>query len=294
MEPGPTPIGRVPLPLLEERVRAITSDKRAILVLGMHRSGTSALARTINLLGAAAPQTLMGASAYNERGYWESEPLVQLDDEVMAACGRSWRSTRPMRTDAMPGRAELGRRLKDTIASEFGDAGTIVLKDPRVTRLLPFYRDALTEAGYEILPVIALRNPIEVAKSLARRDHMVARRALGLWLRYTLDAEHDTRGMRRAVVVYEDLLADWRGVTAKMKSQLGGYWPEPMKAAAAQIDTFLAPELRHHTDKLPSGLLGRAALAGRLYREMERLVADPAATPASSVVIGAQLSLLIR
>lgn len=280
--------------MLQERARETKSIRRAILVLGMHRSGTSALARTINLLGATAPQTLMDASTDNERGYWESEPLVHLSDEVMAACGRSWRSIGPMRTRAMTGGHDLRQRLRDAIASEFGDATTIMLKDPRVTRLLPFYREVLAGAGYEILPVIALRNPIEVAKSLAKRDGMPARQALGLWLRYTLDAERETRSMRRAVVVYEDLLTDWRAVTAVMKRQLGGYWPEPTSEIATQVDAFLSPDLRHYAHELPSGLFGRAALAGRLYREMAKLVADPTAVPSRSVVLGTQLSLVIR
>jgi hypothetical protein len=260
----------------------------------MHRSGTSALARTINLLGAAAPQTLMDASADNERGYWESEPLVHLSDEAMAACGRSWRSTGSMRMSAMAGGGELRRRLREAIASEFGDAATIMLKDPRVTRLMPLYREVLTGAGYEILPVIALRNPMEVVKSLEKRDGMEVRQALGLWLRYTLDAERDTRGMPRAVVVYEDLLADWRGVTDVMKRQLGGDWPAPSREVSAEVDAFLSPDLRHYAHELPSGLFGRAALAGQLYREMAKLVADPAAVPPRALVIRAQLDLMIR
>lgn len=280
--------------MLQERARETRPVKRAILVLGMHRSGTSALARTVNLLGAAAPQTLMDASADNERGYWESEPLVHLSDEAMAACGRSWRSTGTMRMSEMVGADDLRRRLGEAIAGEFGDASTIMLKDPRVTRLMPLYRGVLTEAGYEILPVIALRNPVEVVKSLEKRDGMEARQALGLWLRYTLDAERDTRGMRRAVVVYEDLLSDWRRVTDVMKRQLGGYWPEPSREVEAEVDAFLSPDLRHYAHELPSGLFGRAAIAGRLYREMGKLVANPTSAPPRALIMRAQLGLMIR
>lgn len=280
--------------MLQERVWEMKTAKRAILVLGMHRSGTSALARTVNLLGAAAPQTLMDASADNERGYWESEPLVHLSDEAMAACGRSWRSTGAIRMSAMAGAGDLRRRLRGAIASEFGDASTIMLKDPRVTRLMPLYREVLSEAGYEILPVIALRNPVEVVKSLGRRDGMQSRHALGLWLRYTLDAERETRGMPRAVVVYEDLLSDWRKVTDVMKRQLGGYWPEPTREVAAEVDAFLTSDLRHYAHALPSGLFGRAALAGQLYREMAKLVTNPVAVLPRSLILRANIELMMR
>ncbi|WP_371346404.1 sulfotransferase family protein [Ancylobacter sp. IITR112] len=259
----------------------------------MHRSGTSALTRTVNLLGAATPQTLMGATSNNLRGHWESKPIVELNDEILAACGHRWYSRQPISVSPVDVVRSKGmwQRLRETLESEFGDASTVVLKDPRISRLVPLYRQVLDEAGYAVEAVLTLRNPLEVAQSLARRDGMEPRRALGVWMRYTLDAEHGTRGMPRALVVYEELLADWRATTSRMKRQLGGYWPEVSPQAAAAIDEFLSPELRHHTIDLPGGGIGRAAIAGLLYRDMARtLSAQPSAAPGA---VAAALSKLI-
>ncbi|MDF2620795.1 MAG: hypothetical protein K0S00_3454 [Xanthobacteraceae bacterium] len=271
------------------------ASRRAILVLGMHRSGTSALTRTINLLGAVAPQTLLDASAGNERGHWESKPIVDLNDEILAACGQVWFSRQRMKVSPIEVvRAKgLWRKLHDTLESEFGGAPTIVLKDPRVSRLVPLYAQALGEAGYDVAAVLTLRNPLEVARSLAARNGMELRKALGLWLRYTLDAELDTRGMARAVVAYEALLDDWRKTTALMKRHIGGDWPDPTPEIEAEIDEFLSPELRHHELAMPGGGLDRAAAAGRLYRELARLSDRPSATPSPVVTRLAELSLAV-
>ena len=74
----------------------VSRQRTVILVLGMHRSGTSALARTVNLLGAAAPRTLMPADPSNPRGFWESNKLVPIDEAILAAMGSSWHDWQPM------------------------------------------------------------------------------------------------------------------------------------------------------------------------------------------------------
>lgn len=271
-----------------------SKTRRAILILGMHRSGTSALTRTVNLLGAATPQTLMGATSNNLRGHWESKPIVDLNDEILAACGHRWYSRQRIAVCASEVVRARGMwsRLRDTLESEFGAASTVVLKDPRISRLVPLYRDVLDELGYATEAVLTLRNPLEVAQSLARRDQMEPRRAIGVWMRYTLDAERGTRGLPRALVVYEELLADWRAATSRMKQHLGGFWPEVSAEAAADIDAFLTPELRHHTIELPGVGLGRAAIAGLLYRDMAQALTErPAATPGLVASTLAELSL---
>ncbi|UOK70024.1 sulfotransferase family protein [Ancylobacter polymorphus] len=260
----------------------------------MHRSGTSALTRTVNLLGAATPQTLMGATSNNLRGHWESKPIVDLNDEILAACGHRWYSRKRITvcpSDVVRARG-MWSRLRDTLESEFGGASTVVLKDPRISRLVPLYREVLDELGYATEAVLTLRNPLEVAQSLARRDQMEPRRAIGVWMRYTLDAERGTRGLPRALVVYEELLADWRAATRRMKQHLGSSWPEVTEEAAAAIDAFLTPDLRHHTIELPGAGFGRAAIAGLLYRDMAQALTErPAASPGLIASALAELSL---
>src|SRR5580700_2050913 len=86
------------VPSREERLQSLaeigklaSSPKRqAILVLGMHRSGTSAVGGVISALGVAGPKTLMRPNRYNSRGHVESTPLTAAHDELLASAGSRW------------------------------------------------------------------------------------------------------------------------------------------------------------------------------------------------------------
>src|ERR1700674_2682468 len=104
--------------------------RQAILVLGMHRSGTSALTRALSLLGAALPKRIARATPSNEAGHWEPERLVHLHDEMLGEAGHRWDDWRAFDPLAFGAgrfahyRAEIGR----LVAEEYGDAPLIVIK----------------------------------------------------------------------------------------------------------------------------------------------------------------------
>jgi hypothetical protein len=255
----------------------VTTEKRAVLVLGMHRSGTSALTRIINLMGFSAPKTLMAATEANEAGFWESEVFMDLDERILKACGHKWSSRKRMREDVMAvaRRTGLLDEVRRALADEYGDAPDIVLKDPRISRLMAIYEPVLKEAGYRIVPLLALRNPVEVAASLTKRDGFDLGKGLGIWLRYTLDSEIATRGRSRTVISFDGLIADWRGTMDRAGCQLGEQWPELPSESLAEIDGTLKPNLRHHALPPPSRTNWRGFLAAQTYDAMQRLMADP-------------------
>lgn len=255
----------------------MTPTKRAVLVLGMHRSGTSALTRVINLMGFQAPRTLMAATEANEAGFWESEVFMDLNETILKACGSNWYRRRAMTVDPLEVARQTGLydKVRATLADEYGGAELIVLKDPRISRLYPLYAEALRAEGYRISPVLALRNPVEVAASLTKRDEFTQGKGLGIWLRYTLDAERDTRGLPRSVIAFDDLMADWRGTMARAAAQLGESWPAMSPEAEAEADESLRPKLRHHALPPPKASSWRGFLARRVLDAMGRLIAAP-------------------
>jgi glycosyltransferase involved in cell wall biosynthesis len=243
----------------------------AVLVLGMHRSGTSFVTRLLSLMGCDLPRTLIGERPSNPRGHWESEPIQMLNDRLLAAAESRWDDWRPLGggpagpwagdpgaglgagvnggPDAGPDvelAAGLAAEARALLASEFAASPLMVLKDPRLCRLLPFWLGVLGAEGIEARPLLVLRNPLEVAASLRQRDGMAPGVAHLLWLRHTLDAERATRGHRRALVEYGAMLDDWRGGVEAAGRALGLVWPRPAAAAADDVDAFLARELRHH------------------------------------------------
>ncbi|WP_151985420.1 hypothetical protein [Rhizobium sp. EC-SD404] len=229
--------------------------RRAFVILGMHRSGTSALTRVLALLGAELPRTLVGAGAGNPLGHWESRPICDLNDRILKAAGSYWYDWRAI-DESFFSSSELTAfepEARAIFAEEFGDAGVIVLKDPRICRLYPFWRQVLDALGIEPMPILPLRHPAEVAASLEARDGM--HQALGqiIWLRHVLDAERFTRHSPRVVTTFEHLLEDWQGVTHR----IGDRFEVSVGTTDSDkgIGSFLSRDQRHHAESAATSVL---------------------------------------
>lgn len=221
--------------------------RQALLVLGMHRSGTSALSGVLASLGAHTPRTLMPVTADNERGYFESSALADFHDELLQSAGgrwSDWDAFNPAWLASGQSQA-FGRRLQELLQQEFGDAPLFLVKDPRICRFVPFWLRTLQAMQVTPKVVIPLRHPMEVARSLGARDAFGLNRSLLIWLRHVLEAEFATRGLDRSMVRYVDLLDDWRGLSQRLSTQLDVAWPRWSGAVELEIDQFLSGQLRH-------------------------------------------------
>ncbi len=255
-----------------------------LLVLGMHRSGTSSLAGALVRLGGAAPLNLSGAGSANERGHWESAVVLGLNDEILASGGSGWNDWR--RFD--PGWydsavvADLRTRAAAALASEYGEAPLPVVKDPRMCRLMPFWSSVFCEMGWSARVFLPMRSPLEVALSLQRRDGMSLNHGCLLWLRHVLDAEAESRNRPRAVVDWNRFLGDWRLALARAGEQIGLAWPSWSDAGFAEVDEFISADLRHHY-AVGADLRLQPAIndwVRETYAAMIELVDDPASNRA--------------
>jgi hypothetical protein len=160
------------------------TTQTAVFVLGMHRSGTSALTRLLNLLGASLPRHLHPPGIGNETGHWEPEAAVRLHDRLLEAAGTSvndlygppeaWFETRAA--------GVFVDDMKELIGLEFRDEPLFVFKDPRSALVFPLWRRALADINIRCLAVIMSRNPVEVALSLADRQTKAMRANRGRWI----------------------------------------------------------------------------------------------------------------
>lgn len=252
--------------------------RQALMVLGMHRSGTSALTRVLGLCGAALPHHRMVSHDSNPLGHWEPQPIVDAHERFLAEAGTGWDAMAdypPAIFSAQPA-AACRRTLTDLTIREYGDAPLFILKDPRISRLMPLWRPVLDALGVAPRIVIMVRNPLEVADSLERRNHWGEHRALIVWLRYLLAAERDTRDLPRCFVGYSQLMNDWRSVVDAISRQLGIAFPARSSAVEQEIDSFVRPELRHHRHRTDA-LLQRADIAD-CVKQAYRCFSDAAAT----------------
>ena len=226
---------------------SVSTGRKCILVLGMHRSGTSALARQLNFLGAVLPRNVMGARHSNLSGHWEPERLVVLHDQMLSEAGSRWDDWRTFDLTQLGSerlsyyKAEIAR----LITEEYENASLFILKDPRICRFFPLYVDVLSTLEITPVPFLIFRNPLAVIASLEVRDGMTARYASFVWLRHVLDAEIATRGKPRAFISYEGLLSDWHGKLDEIGLNFGLVWP-PVSQDGAETEAFLTNELRHH------------------------------------------------
>lgn len=233
-----------------------------VIVLGMHRSGTSATTRVLNLLGCDLPKTLMGANSSNEAGHWESTELCRFNDRLLDSAGTNWHDWLELNPGwfRSPHVESFREEALGVMDAEFGASRLFVMKDPRICRLMPFWRDVLAARETEPLVVIPIRNPLEVGFSLARRNETAPELGHLLWLRHVIDAERATRGMRRFFLGYDQLIANWAGVARRAEAVLGFEWPRQSLNAAREIEEFLSPRLRHHVEE-PEAVTDNPALS---------------------------------
>lgn len=188
----------------------------------------------------------------NPLGFWESSAFYEFHERFLRTGQSSWDHWTAFRTHAQDDKTgpDLGHELRALLQQEFDDASLFVIKDPRICRFVPFWLDQLSAADVDALPVLITRSPVEVARSLAARDGLGLEHGLLLWLRHVLDAERDTRTVTRSMLSYEELLDNWRAVAERIAADFRMAWPVAVESAGAQIEDYLRPALRHHTESL--------------------------------------------
>jgi len=213
----------------------------------MHRSGTSALAGVLGHMGADLPQDLMAPTEINPKGFFESNRITGLNEELLASGKRRWFDFKGLSQDwyASPKAAEFAISAQEALEAEFGRSYLFALKDPRICRLLPFWKPALKLAGCVPAFVCVHRHPHDVAASLQHWANYETDYSLLLWLRHVLDAEAGSRGETRVFVSYDMLLADWRQAVTRISKGLSLHWPVNPDSAAPAITEFLSDTLRH-------------------------------------------------
>ncbi len=242
---------------------------KAIIILGMHRSGTSALAGTLYQLGLNLGDNLMRPEEdSNELGFYENYDLVVQHDRILKAMNASWQDSAPLPLgwtdwpEPLAAQAEINRLVE----AQFADAMLWGVKDPRMCRLLPIWRHIFDTHAIEPHYVIVFRNPVEVAASLKARDGLDEQHALMLWFAYTREAERYTRGQSRIFLSYDKLLVDWRHEMKRLEQAFALTDWRSADVDEQAIDSYLSPTARHHTAVLENSMAGLPTRIGRFVQ----------------------------
>lgn len=252
------------------------AERTAYLVLGMHRSGTSAATQLLALAGADLPVNVMPGDEHNEEGYFEPWRIAVFNDQRLRAAGGAWDDVFAFPYRALDPEAEADwiERGAALLAEEYGRAGAPLLKDPRVSVLLPFWRRVLERSAISARCVTPVRHPLAVAGSLSRRNDFPAEKSVLLWTAYMLASEAYSRDLPRAFVSYDALLADWRCEAARIEAAHGAPLPALTAEAQTRIDRALRQDLRHNAGAGDLAGLGWAGeLAARALAWFEQAAA---------------------
>lgn len=219
-----------------------------VLVLGMHRSGTSVVTNLLAELGCDLGGPTIEGQPDNPRGYWEHCDVTGIHEELLRATGRVWSDPWPIADDDFRGAAaELARgRLEEVLRRDMLPHPLWVVKDPRLCRLTRLWQDLIDSLGFEVRVAHTVRAPSAVAQSLLARDGIPPWKSQLLWLRHYLEAEFFSRRYPRTVVQMEDLERRPKAELGRLCGALG--LTERLAIGRAQdvAERVFARELVHH------------------------------------------------
>jgi len=220
---------------------------QAILILGMHRSGTSAVTRVCNVLGAELGQSVIAAGPDNPKGYWENQDIVDLHGEILRFINHPWDSvsTLPDHWWADKNLDWARASIRGIVEKHFAGKPLWAVKDPRMCLLLPLWLEVLGELEIDSKCLLVKREPEDIARSLAARDQYRPDHAYLLYIKHILEVEFRTRSCARAVISYDALLEDWYSEMQNISHKLKLQWPEALASGNIAVAAELDPGLRH-------------------------------------------------
>lgn len=182
-----------------------------ITVLGMHRSGTSAIAKSLPLLGVDLGSNLHPPGFDNPKGFWEDLEVIEINDQLLHVFGSAYDSL-ILEADYSTENREILRlqeKAIDLLARKTSQHnGVWGFKDPRTCRLLPFWQNIFKKQSYEEKYLIVIRNPLSIVDSLAKRNDFSKCKSLSLWLQHVVPTLVLTKGERRVIIDYDVFISD--------------------------------------------------------------------------------------
>jgi hypothetical protein len=256
---------------------------RAVLVLGMHRSGTSALARGLQMLGVYLGNDFLCVKPDNPTGYWEDRNIYEINERLLSVLGVKWEDV-ALIDDARWQRPEVHALLDQAVEylrANFIDHGLWGFKDPRTLPLLPFWHSVLSRLEVDESYLVMIRNPRSVSSSLIQRQGMDAATAHLLWLVYMIPNLGKIANRLFVVCDYDLVMADPRQQLERIARCLRIPLDNSSKAGIEQFaNAFLDPKLRHSFFNVSDFELDLTLppLTREAYLWLHRLATDRTAT----------------
>ena len=238
-------------PPRRERITAIASAvqrRPIVLVLGMHRSGTSLCANILSALGVDMADEI-GVNLGNDRGHWERHEIVELHDRILDLFDRGYFGhfhdfALPVAWWADPRVAHIRREIIAFLEKRMGD-GYFGFKDPRTVRLMPVWHQIFNELKLAPKLVLCLRNPAQIARSLNARDGLDPEIGEYRWLVHTIDFFRYASNFDFCTVGYEGWFSDPSANLEKLQKFLDLQWQQSEADLSLVLSGIIDPAARH-------------------------------------------------
>lgn len=226
------------------------SAKKIFVVLGSPRSGTSVIARGLNALGIDLGTHLTPPDKlWNPTGFWEDEAISkQINCGVLYALNYPWESMTLVDKKAQLNLTDLKKSAIALLSERMEKTAIWGFKDPRTTKIIPFWQAVFAALSLEENYVIALRNPFSVALSYQKLRSFDIEMGLMLWLTHLFPAIYDTTHKNRLIVSYEALLQNPYHELERVKQHFK-LEVDKQDNLNNYVETFLKQELNHYPDK---------------------------------------------
>ena len=250
---------------------------KLIVVLGMHRSGTSTITRGLQVMDVDLGDRLIAPiEGVNARGFWEDIDLVYFNIEILTAIGSDWHHVAPIENSDVEFLRKQGYFLRavDLLRQKVSSAPIFGFKDPRVAKLLPFWKSVFSYCQFDLCYVISVRHPLSVARSLIKRDGIDAEKSYLLWLGHVVTSIWETVGERRVLVDYDRLMQSPVHEITRIAQGIDMHI-DPIKLQYYKAE-FLDPNLRHTVYDLKDLLLEDVCppLVREIYTDLLDVASD--------------------
>ena len=228
--------------------------KKCVVVLGMHRSGTFAMAGLLKILGVDFGKNLFYNGEVNEKGYFEHVGLVKINNAILDYLGTSQDNIAELPSGWEKGEKiiKFKEQIKDILQKEFGKSRLFGIKEPSICLLVALYKEIFEELKIEPIFII-LKKSVEVTKSLESRDNFSLRKSIFRYERYNDIIEKYTKGDNKIFVEAEEIIDNTEevmmNINKEFKLDFGNY-----KDVRKEISRFIGKIAKRY-DIDYSGLL---------------------------------------
>lgn len=222
-------------------------NQTCVLILGMHRSGTSALTGLLNLTGLSLGTHLMNPADDNPKGFFENQDIVDFNETLFEQLRTAWDDTGALSSEWYNNETlePMYQNAQKIIEIQFKDTALFSIKDPRMCILFPFWEKVFQLLNIDVKIIIPYRNPLEVAESLHKRNEFNREKSLLLWVKHVLFAEFYSRNYARIIISYDNLLNNPKMTMASIEKALAISLPNNFESIREKVDNFLEKSLKH-------------------------------------------------